>query len=93
MWKFFKNLYRGYMRCPPLSPHVHLCLQSKRNSRIQKSKHEKRVLWFIDAQLFLNIFEGGTWGCEKNWEGVLYSHVLLNFYDPIFLSLLMGFMR
>jgi hypothetical protein len=22
MWKFFKNLYRGYMRCPPppLSP-------------------------------------------------------------------------
>jgi hypothetical protein len=27
---------------------------------------------YIDAQSFSNSFEGGTWGCEKIWEGVLY---------------------
>jgi hypothetical protein len=25
MWKFFKNLYRGYMRCPPSPPLPPLC--------------------------------------------------------------------
>ncbi len=47
----------------------------------------------IDAQSFSNSFEKGTWGCEKIWEGVLYFHDLLHFYDPIFLSLLKGYMR
>jgi hypothetical protein len=54
--------------------------------------------WFfkkvsIDAQSFSNSFEGGTWGFEKIWEGVLYFRVLLHFYDPIFRSLLRGYMR
>ncbi len=48
----------------------------------------------IDAQSFSNSFEGGTWGCEKIWEGgVLYFSLLLYFYDPIFQSLLRGYMR
>ena len=48
---------------------------------------------FTDAQSFSNPFEGGTWGCEKIWEGVLYFCSLLHFYDPIFLSLLKGYLR
>jgi len=47
----------------------------------------------IDAQSFSNSFEGGTWGWEKIWKGVLYFRVLLHFYDPIFQSLLRGYMR
>ncbi len=47
----------------------------------------------IDAQSFSNYFEGGTWGCEKNWWGVLYFGVLWHFYDPTFGTLLRGYMR
>jgi hypothetical protein len=46
----------------------------------------------IEVHSFSNSLEGGTWGCEKIWEGVLYFHVLLHFHDPIFQSLSRGFM-
>ncbi len=39
--------------------------------------HRCTVILFVS-------FEGGTWGSEKIWEGVIYFHVLLHFYDPIF---------
>jgi hypothetical protein len=41
----------------------------------------------IDTQSFSNSFEG----CEKIWGGVLYFHVLLHSYDPIFWSLMRGY--
>jgi hypothetical protein len=38
-------------------------------------------------------FWGGTWSCEKFEKGVLYFLDLLQFYDPIFQSLMRGYMR
>ncbi len=46
----------------------------------------------IVAQSFSISFDGATWGCEIIWEGVLYFCALLHFYDPIFWSLLRGYM-
>ena len=34
--------------------------------------------------VIFKFFWGGTWGCEKIWEGVLYFGVALHLYDPIF---------
>ncbi len=48
-----------------------------------------------DVQSFSNSFEEGTWGCYNIWGGggVLYFRSSLHFYDPIFQSLLRGYMR
>jgi hypothetical protein len=44
-------------------------------------------MFIIDAQPFSNSFKGGTWGCEKIWEGgVLYFRVLLQFCNPFLKS-------
>jgi hypothetical protein len=43
--------------------------------------------------VIFKFFWGGTWSCEKIWEGVLYFCVLLHFYVTIFQSLLRGYMR
>ncbi len=40
--------------------------------------------------VIFKFFWGGTWGCEKICERVLYFHVLLHFHHPIFLCLLRG---
>jgi hypothetical protein len=37
----------------------------------------------IHTQSFENLFERGTWGCEKNL-GVPYFGVVLHFYDQVF---------
>jgi hypothetical protein len=49
--------------------------------KIQLSSRKK--FSSIDAVIF-KFFWGGTWGCEKIWEGVLYFCVLLHFYIKIF---------
>ncbi len=52
MWKFFKNLYRGYMRCPPLPPGppcVHLCV---RPCYCQKTVFQTVVWKYIVSSAF-----------------------------------------
>jgi hypothetical protein len=46
--------------------------------RFKKSKQEN-----LNHFIILLRVGGGTWGCEKIWEGVLYFCGLLHFYDPI----------
>ncbi len=48
------------------------------------------VFYCIFMLQFFKVFWGGTWGCEKIWEWVLYFRVLLHFYATIFQSLLRG---
>ncbi len=48
---------------------------------------------FVTPKHIFKFFWGGTWGCEKIWEGVLYFRVLLHFNVTIFQSLLRGYMR
>jgi hypothetical protein len=40
----------------------------------------------IDAQSISNSFEEGTWGCEKNWEGVCWKVKLIVYQHGLYFS-------
>jgi hypothetical protein len=55
----------------------------------QQAKQQQPHTFFLnkDAQLFSNYFEGVRGVVRKSWGGgVLFFHVLLHFYDQIFMN-------
>ncbi len=68
MWKFFKNRYRGYMRCPS-PPFVHLCPPPPPPTFPKNFvKNLSYPLWIFESMSLSNIAIFHTWNADGQSE-------------------------